>query len=224
MLPGKGLLTPLQTRFIAQFARLPDQERFYLAGGTALAEYYLGHRLSFDLDFFTGEAALVIPFSRQVETLAEAGDFAVDVIRRFATYVEVAVSDGADTLQIDLAQDSPYRLAAPAISAAGIRVGDLADLRVDKLLAYYGRAEPRDAVDLHFLLRQTPLPDLLEQAAQKDPGFDLYWFAVALNRAAQFPDDLARWPVQMLAPFDPRELKAQFDALARDIMGRLTAR
>jgi len=51
MLRGKGLLTPIQRSFINEFAALPDQEQFYLAGRTALAEYYLGHRLSFDLAF-----------------------------------------------------------------------------------------------------------------------------------------------------------------------------
>lgn len=31
---------------------------------------------------------------------------------------------------------------------------------------------------------------LLELAAQKDPGFDNYWFALALNHCENFPDDL----------------------------------
>ena len=44
-----SLLPPIQRAFLTEFARLPDHEQFYLAGGTALAEYYLGHRLSFDL-------------------------------------------------------------------------------------------------------------------------------------------------------------------------------
>jgi hypothetical protein len=51
MLRGKGLLTPIQRSCIAEFATLPDQAHFYLAGDTALAEFYLGLRLSFDLDF-----------------------------------------------------------------------------------------------------------------------------------------------------------------------------
>ncbi len=53
VLRRKGLLTPLQTAFLVTFATLPDQAQFYLTGGTALAEFYLGHRLSFDLDLFT---------------------------------------------------------------------------------------------------------------------------------------------------------------------------
>ncbi len=62
MLKGRGILSEFQKAFLQLFASLPDQERFYLAGGTALAEYYLGHRLSNDLDLFTSEADLIVPF------------------------------------------------------------------------------------------------------------------------------------------------------------------
>lgn len=222
MLRGSGLLTPIQRRFIAAFASLPDQARFYLAGGTALAEYYLGHRLSFDLDFFTAEADLILPVSYQVEALAQRGGLEISVTRRFATYVEFLVTAGDETLKVDLAQDSPFRLEPPELCETGIWVNGLSDLCTDKLLAYYGRAEPRDAVDLYFILQQASLDQLLAQAAQKDQGFDLYWFAVALNRAAGFPDELERWPVHVLYHLDPRALKAQFQALALDMMARAT--
>jgi hypothetical protein len=222
VLLGKGLLSEIQRDFLAQFARLPDQEQFYLAGGTALAEYYLGHRLSFDLDFFTGQAPLVLPQSYQIERVMPSAGFGVAVNRRFTTYVEFTVSRGADTLKVDLAQDSPFRFEPGVETQTGIRISALSDLQVDKLLAYYGRAEPRDAVDLYFILRQAALDDLLGQAAHKDPGFDLYWFAVALSRATDFPDELARWPVRMLVPFEPRDLKAQFHDLALRLMGRAT--
>ena len=48
--------------------------------------------------------------------------------------------------------------------------------------------------------------------------FDLYWFAVALNRAKDFPDELERWPVKMLLPLDPVHLKQEFQGLALEIM------
>ena len=67
MLRGRGLLTSIQRAFLKAFAGLPDQEHFYLVGGTALAEFYLGHRLSLDLDLFTAEDALILPISYQVE-------------------------------------------------------------------------------------------------------------------------------------------------------------
>ena len=95
------------------------------------------------------------------------------------------------------------------------------DLCIDKLLAYYGRAEPRDAVDLHFILQQEPLDVLMERAAQKDSGFDLYWFAVALNRSAGFPDEAERWPVKMLKEWNPITIKQIFQDAALRIMASL---
>lgn len=41
---------------------------FYLAGGTTLAEYYLHHRLSDDLDFFTSDTEIDI---RYIENFLE---------------------------------------------------------------------------------------------------------------------------------------------------------
>jgi len=221
MLSGKGLLTPIQRDFVDLFASLPDQEQFYLTGGTALAEFYLGHRLSFDLDFFTAEEPLIVPFSRHLEQVCAQRGWAVEVGRRFASYVEFIVARKGEQLRVDLALDSPFRLEPPEISKYGIRVNGRLDLMVDKVLAYYGRAEPRDAVDLYFILQAESLEHLLPLAKRKDPGFDLYWFAVALNKARSFPDEIDRWPVKMLLDLDPVALKREFHRLALGIMAQL---
>ncbi len=222
MLKGKGLLQPLQKRFLALWSTLPDQDQFYLTGGTALAEFYIGHRISFDLDCFTAHEPLIVLTSRRVELAAAAEGLQVSVVRRFAAFVELLIADGEEALRVELALDSPYRLAPAVLSEYGVWVNDWLDLAVDKLLAYYGRAEPRDAVDLYFIFQREPVKRLLELAAQKDPGFDLYWFAVALNRAANFPDQAGAWPVKMLLPFDPAELKRSFQRLALDLMNQVT--
>jgi hypothetical protein len=221
MLTGKGLLTPIQRAFLATFAEIADQAQFYLTGGTALAEFYLGHRLSFDVDLFTGEQELILPVSYQMETLAPQRGFQVSVTRRFATFVELLLSQKGESLRVDLALDSPFRFESPVLAETGTRVNSFRDLKADKLLAYYGRAEPRDAVDLYFILRQEPLDNLLAMAAQKDPGFDLYWFAIALNRAVEFPDELERWPIKMVLPLDPVHLKQEFQSLALELMSRI---
>ena len=64
MLKGKGILSEIQKRILGSFQRLADASYFYLTGGTALAEFYLGHRNSYDLDLFTPEEGLILPFSR----------------------------------------------------------------------------------------------------------------------------------------------------------------
>lgn len=218
MLKGRGILSEFQRDFLRLFASLPDQERFFLTGGTALAEYYLGHRLSYDLDLFTGEADLIIPFSYQVEQAGSRAGLEIAVVRRFASFVEFRVSRGESVLKVDLALDTPFRFAPAELGDAGVKVNDFQDIQADKTLAFFGRAEPRDAVDLYFLLRKTPYEVLVELAGKKDTGFDLYWFAVALNRANSFPDEIERWPVKMLAACNPIDLKRTFQALAMRIM------
>jgi hypothetical protein len=111
VLRGKGILSDFQKAFLRLFASLPDQERFYLTGGTALAEYYLGHRLSYDLDLFTSEADLILPFSYRVEQAGQAAGMNVVVVRRFASFVEFQVSQGEANLKVDVALDSPFRFA-----------------------------------------------------------------------------------------------------------------
>lgn len=207
---GFGTLTPLQREFMELLASLPDKEQFYLAGGTALSEYYLGHRLSFDLDYFTSTENLILPLSYQIENACQKKGLSLKVVRRFGAFVELLVENANESLKVDLALDSPYRFESPVLSNEGIYINDYADLRSDKLLAYFGRSEPRDAVDLYFILQKESPEALLEQAAKKDTGFDLYWFALALNRSENFPDEPERWLVKMIRPFEPRKLKQMF--------------
>ena len=49
----KKVLDDIQIQFLDEFKKDPYLlATFYLTGGTALAEYYLHHRKSEDLDFF----------------------------------------------------------------------------------------------------------------------------------------------------------------------------
>lgn len=218
MLKGKGNLSDFQKAFLRLFASLPDQERFYLTGGTALAEYYLGHRLSYDLDLFTSEADLIVPFSYRVEQTVPSAGMEIVIVRRFASFVEFQVSQNENTLKVDLALDSPFRFAPVEPGDAGVMVNDFQDIQTDKTLAFFGRAEPRDAIDLYFLLQKTKFEYLAELARQKDAGFDLYWFAIGLNRTEKFPDEIERWPVKMLVDCDPVALKRSFQSLAMKIL------
>jgi hypothetical protein len=50
---------------------------------------------------------------------------------------------------------------------------DVRELGADKVLAIFGRAEPRDFVDLAELTKRVPFDESLALAAAKDPGLDL---------------------------------------------------
>ncbi len=222
MLKGKGTLLSSQKAFLDIFSKLPDQNQFYLTGGAALSEFYLGHRLSFDLDFFTDQAGLVLPFSYQIEAECKTQGVNISVVRRFETFVQLMFDHEGETLKIDLAFDSPFHLQSVLSSEYGVQVNNFEDLKADKTLAFFGRMEPRDAIDLFFFLKQESLDELLALAAQKDPGFDLYRFAIALKRTGNYPDELEHWQVKMLKEFSPKELKTQFMQMAIEIMEELT--
>lgn len=220
---SRNLLSSLQREFLGIFAGLPDQDKFYLTGGTALAEFYLGHRLSYDLDFFTAQTDLILPFSRQLESACAQQDIGLTVIRRFATFVQLTFSREDASHKVDLALDSPFRLEPPLLCKYGVYINNYTDLIIDKVLAYFGRSEPRDAIDLYFIIQREPLDRLLSLAAQKDTGFDLYWFAVALNRVSSFPDEIERWPVKMLVEINPADIKKRFQSLAIELMNRISS-
>jgi hypothetical protein len=221
-LKGKGIITPLQKKLLQGIASLQDTKHFYLTGGTALAEFYLGHRRSYDLDLFTAETGLVIHFSRTVEkSLALQSNCLIRPVRRFESFVELEAEGYGEKVQIHLAYDSPFRWGKPLQSEYGVNVNDYQDLIVDKVLAFFGRWTQRDAVDLFEIMRKEEIDPLLDMAKEKDPGFDLYWFAAALVEVDRYPDDIAKWPVDLIVEIDAKILKETFLELSREIMDRI---
>ncbi len=220
MLKCKGIISNFQKELLSSFSRIKDADNFYLTGGTALAEFFFAHRKSFDLDIFTVEKQLIIPFSRVVEEeLKET--YNVLVIRRFETLVEYEIARDQEKVKLQIAYDTPFRFGPPEDSELGIKVNDFKDLIVDKLLAFFGRSEPRDAVDLYFILQRESLWNLTELASQKDKGFDLYWLGAAFEKVEDFPDNINNWPIEMLVELDAKELKNYFINLANELMKKI---
>ncbi len=220
--PKAVVLTPFQKKVLEFFASLKDSGHFFLTGGMALGEFYLGHRKSFDLDIHTSEKELILPFSRVLEEEMKKV-FSVTVTRRFETFVEyeVGTKDKSESIKVQLAYDSPYHLDSPSESTLGVKINSFKDLVTDKLQAFFGRMEPRDAVDLYFILKTEDFWQLCQQAVQKDPGFDLYWLAAALSKVKEFPDDIRRWPVEMILHVDVTDLKRFFSELSTEVMNKI---
>ena len=221
MLKGKGTLTPIQENLLYEIGKIREASFFFLTGGTALAEFYLGHRRSYDLDFFTAEENLLIPFVRRVEEGLPKAQYKVHVIRLLEAFAEVEVHKEGEAVRLHFACDSPFRFEEPQPSEFGVKINDYRDLIVDKLLTFFGRWKHRDAIDLFFILQNEPIEALMEKAKEKDPGFDLYWFCMALREIEAYPDEIAQWPVDMLVEVNVSELKNKFANLAWEIMDRI---
>ncbi len=54
------ILSELQVKIIRYFGKTDLKKYFFLTGGSTLAHYYLKHRYSEDLDFFTGESGRLL--------------------------------------------------------------------------------------------------------------------------------------------------------------------
>ncbi|MCD6220449.1 nucleotidyl transferase AbiEii/AbiGii toxin family protein [Candidatus Calescamantes bacterium] len=221
MLQGKGIISNLQKKILLSLRDLSDFNFFYLTGGTALAEFYLGHRKSYDLDIFTREENLILPFSHIAEKKLSSEGFSLKVVRRFSAFVEFELEEKDEKTRVQFAYDSPFHLEEPLDSNLGIKVNSYRDIIIDKLLAFTGRTEPRDAIDTYFILKKENIWELIKLASQKDSGFDIYWLALAFQKVKEFPDEIDSWPVEMLLEIDIRELKNKFSQLALEIMKKL---
>ena len=109
---AKGIASPVQKELVKSFFKIPDSRAFYLADGTALSEYYLGHRKSFDLDFFTSQENLVMPFAYSLENSLKK-DFQVSVTRVFESFAEMICKSGDEEVKIQMAYDSPFHFEPP---------------------------------------------------------------------------------------------------------------
>lgn len=161
---------------------------------------------------------MVQPFSRQAVGALRDSNIAVQVVRQFSTFVELSCIEDDESTKVQFALDSPFHLNPPDNSEYGIQIASFADLATDKLLAFTGRMESRDAVDLFLLLKDANLEDFFAMAQRKDPGFDRYWFSIACVKVQEFPDELDCWPVEMLIPLDIEQLKAMFQGLGQDYL------
>lgn len=186
------IINKAQETILTRFCDIIDSKEFYLTGGTALSLFYLKHRKSNDLDFFTNNPELILPFSYNLEEGLKKINCATQRQRGLHSFVELMVTKNNDSTIIHLAQDAPYRIEPlkQFPQYPKLNVDSLTDIAANKLLALFGRAALRDFIDVYFLINKkyVDFQEMVSNAKQKDPGFDLYWLGVALERINTFKD------------------------------------
>jgi len=126
-------------------------DAFYLTGGTALSRFYFKHRLSEDLDLFTGTENIKTAIPRIVSLIENAG-YKVVVETSSVTFGRLFVLlEGKEKLKIDLVADFP--LETPK-AKKNFYVDTLTNIAVNKITAFKDRAELKDLVDLYFIVKE----------------------------------------------------------------------
>lgn len=207
----KAPLTGLQQEIINSFKKLEEAKELYFTGGSALAAYYLHHRLSEDMDFFTPAEELIQLVSKKLKIELEKKGIKVNLVRNFKSFVEMIAGKGNESMKIQFALDSPYRLEKTK-EINGVTVDSLIDISAGKLLALFGRAAERDFVDIYFLVKEgyCNLDELIKKASEKDPGMDKYYLAIAFEQVRELPDKAEDLKLKLLKPLDMKGLKRLF--------------
>lgn len=139
----------------------PFKDRFYLAGGTALA-LQIGHRKSIDFDFFTekkfNETRL------KLELLDIFKNEKVVMIQEAWQTIEIMVN-GVKLSFFYL----PYPLLEKTLNDKNLRLASIVDIGCMKLNTIISRSVNKDFVDLYYIFKQVSLSQLLQKAKEKMP-------------------------------------------------------
>lgn len=175
-------------------------DRFYLAGGTALALYF-GHRRSVDLDFFSDELFDQEALLQKIQTLEGVG----------------LLSKAPHTLHLTIRQVQAsflgyaYPLLFPLETFQGVQVADPRDIASMKMSAIAARGTRRDFIDLHVAAEHYGLPALFGLFQKKYARVN--YSMAHIRKSLTYFEDAEREPMpDMLAPLSWEDVKRRFQS------------
>lgn len=170
------IIHPETFRLIQAIQGLPEFNRFYLAGGTALALQY-GHRNSIDIDLFTQEGF--------------ESDELIDVLRsHFDVEVSFKRNNGTLLTFINNVKTDFIRHNYPLVKApcneeniTFLVAEDIAAMKINAIINSGKRL--KDFVDIYFLLEKFSLNEIMTFFSKKYPHMNPL---IALKSLAYFED------------------------------------
>lgn len=168
------IVTPFHIRLMQIVARADavyGASNLRLDGGTGLAAYYLHHRESEDLDFFSDPGLNAPAFGDAVRETAAAEGVHLEPYggQSLGMVTYTAHADGAPDqgVKLQFAVQSPFRLEPLESTAECIRVSSFRDICAGKLHAVCDRLAHRDFYDLYVIITEgTPVAALAEDAVR----------------------------------------------------------
>lgn len=150
MLQRKAV-APATLELLNRICSITELNDFYLAGGTSLA-LQIGHRLSFDLDFFGNRE-----FQTQEIIDLLANEKSITILSQRKNILILNINN----IKVDFVNYHYPHIGNPILSE-NIRLLSLEDIAAMKLAAIAGRGRKRDFYDLYFLLQRYSLRSLVD--------------------------------------------------------------
>jgi hypothetical protein len=184
-------VSPNVTSAIQAFFGLSDWNGLWLTGGTCLAEYYFGHRVSVDIDLFSSDSTMVQAARTSIQDGAVFRHIgSVETVRVSPAFSQFLLrcSDG-ETVKIDLVKDIPVHL-GDKVKFGDIWLDSLNDLASNKMGCLVHREEVKDYVDLYYLLPFLRLgaSEALELGLKKEAGLDPVVLAAQMQFVQSQPE------------------------------------
>lgn len=206
-LKSNPVLTSYQIVILKKFFASNLGKQFFLTGGTALAAFYLGHRKSQDLDLFTTEKFDSLVLELLIKEVGRETKSAIKTKLKTNEYYEVYLENKKENWlqRLDFVLEQPV-IFGKRKKIDGIIVDSLENIASNKILTIYGRLEPKDYLDLYFIIKEADLDfdKLFEKAKQKDAGLHEFYFAniiADIEKITNFPPTIKSFKQQDLINF-----------------------
>lgn len=164
-------LTPLQNKTLKAFAKSSLVKSFYWTGGTVLSVFYFQHRQSKDLDFFSDKDfgyRDIIGFIQKLKKQLKL--VKIEEKKIFDRYNFLLTNKAK--LRLEFVHFEHPNL-KPRKKWQGITIDSLEDIAANKVMALFDRSDPKDLVDIYFLLKKFQPKKLLKLVEKKfDIVFD----------------------------------------------------
>lgn len=215
------ILSPFQRKVLDFFSVQKGwfSDRFYLTGGTALSEFYLRHRLSEDLDFFSEQEFSLLPLQRLIKQLQNVTPTIQNIeFREFMGIKTFFLSHEKGRLKIDF-NYYPFPLLEKGVAFHRLRIDSALDIAVNKTQTILTQPRSRDFIDAYLACTSFgwKFPDLLSKARQK---FD--WYVDPLHVASRLllVKELKDYP-KMITKLSEKEWQEFFISEARKLKPRI---
>ena len=181
---------------------------FYLSGGTALAEFYLQHRLSEDLDFFSEKEFDPFFISSVFKKMQDkAGIKKVNYEQSFNRNLFFLELEN-DTIKTEFTY-FPFTRIDSKKKFGDLYIDSLIDIAVNKIFTIYQKPRSRDFIDLYFILmheKSWKIDELVEKAQVK---FDTYINPIQLSSQFVKAPVLKDYP-NMIKKIDDKDWQSFF--------------
>lgn len=148
------------------------QDVFFLTGGTALSVFYLGHRVSDDIDLFSTEPIGLPEIDFWIKT---RWGLQYSPLQKSAQFLSMLIEGVKVDLVLDDQSFKDPRRRFHFDSQRSVQVDSLSNIVTNKFTAVISRTEPKDFVDFYLIL-QTFKPydwdELYQMSRLKDAVFD----------------------------------------------------